>query len=158
MKSPQEGETINGDNNITIKNGVVTKGTKGAEYGGIIGGLAGLLIGIAAVVIPGAGGFLFAGPLAAVLGLHGAVATTFTGAFAGAATGGLVGVFEGLGVPKETAQHYEKQINAGGVLVAVATTSENEEQAQNILERHNAEQIRTITVDSKQEKVFHQSM
>ena len=47
-----------------------------------IGGMAGFVIGIAALAIPGIGPVIAAGPLAMAL----------TGAAAGAATGGLIGV------------------------------------------------------------------
>jgi len=62
----------------------------GAGMGGVIGGVLGWLAGIGALVIPGAGPFVSAGPLAAA----------FSGAAVGAAIGGLVGVLIGLGIPE----------------------------------------------------------
>ncbi len=52
---------------------------------------------------------LVAGPLAAAL----------AGAGAGGLTGGLVGALVGSGIPEETAKHYEKGINDGGIVVGV---------------------------------------
>src|SRR5207245_2285773 len=53
----------------------------GAIGGGILGGMAGLLIGIGALTVPGIGPVLAAGPLAGALG------TTLAGAGIGAAAG-----------------------------------------------------------------------
>lgn len=144
MKTPPEGQKFSG-NNVVVSNGVVQRVTSDAAYGGILGGLAGLLVGISATVIPGLGGLLVAGPLAGVIGLHSAAATTMTGIVAGGATGGIVGVLQGFGVSQEQAKQYETRIQQGGVLVAVPVTDANQEKAEAILDEHGAEEMRTFT-------------
>src|SRR4051812_21900551 len=62
----------------------------GAGTGGVIGGALGVLAGIGALAIPGAGPFIAAGPLMAAL----------SGAAAGAAVGGITGALIGLGIPE----------------------------------------------------------
>lgn len=81
----------------------------GAVAGGALGGVAGWLVGIGALIIPGVGPIIAAGPLAIALG----------GAVLGAATGGVVGALVGEGIPEETARWYEEAIKAGSVLVTV---------------------------------------
>jgi hypothetical protein len=117
----------------------------GATTGGAIGALAGLLVGIGAITLPGIGGILIGGPLAAALGLTGAAASTATGAITGALAGGLVGALMSLGIPKETAEMYEKRIGEGGILLAVSANSRVDADAREILEEHGAEDITTVT-------------
>lgn len=123
-----------------VASGVVS----GAATGTIVGGLAGLLIGIGAITIPGVGAVLIGGPLAATLGLTGAAATTVSGAVTGAAAGGLIGALVGLGLPKEKAAVYEKQIKEGGILVAVPSDTQKDAQAREILHVNGATQVDTI--------------
>jgi hypothetical protein len=77
----------------------------GVVTGAVLGGIAGLLIGIGAIPLPGISNLLVAGPLASVLGLTGAFATTFSGAVTGAVAGGIVGALVGLALPDENAQY-----------------------------------------------------
>lgn len=77
----------------------------GISVGAVAGGLAGLL----ALAVPGIGPLIAAGPLAMVLG----------GATAGGIAGGLIGSLTGLGVTEEHARHYESDVQAGNVLLAV---------------------------------------
>ncbi|HJZ91235.1 MAG TPA: general stress protein [Gemmataceae bacterium] len=96
--------------------GFVTTGTvakDGAKVGAWTGGLFGLLIGAAFLILPGVGPVVIAGPLAAAL-LGG-----FEGALAGAAFGGLTGALVGLGVSKDKAIRYESQVKAGKFLVTL---------------------------------------
>jgi hypothetical protein len=81
----------------------------GASTGGVIGGALGILAGIGALAIPGAGPFIAAGPLMAAL----------SGAAAGAAVGGIAGGLIGLGIPEIEAKLYEGKIRGGNILVAV---------------------------------------
>ena len=69
------------------------------------------MVGAAAVLVPGVGPVVVAGPLAAALmaGLEGAIA--------GTALGGLAGALVGWGVPKERALTYETHIQGGKFLV-----------------------------------------
>lgn len=85
----------------------------GAATGAIIGGIAGLLL--SAVALPGVGGLLVAGPLAATWGVTGLVA------------GGIIGALAGLGVPEETARSYEERIRQGAIVLAVPVKKEGQE-------------------------------
>jgi hypothetical protein len=89
----------------------------GALAGGAIGGVAGWLVGIGALAIPGVGPIIAAGPLAAAL----------TGAAIGAAGGGLIGALTGAGVPEEEARWYDERVQAGGWLVTVQAPGRFEE-------------------------------
>ena len=98
---------------------------KGAVSGGIVGGLIGLL---GSLLIPGVGPIVVGGVLASAL----------TGAGIGAATGGLIGGLMGLGVPEEDAQHFDRGIRSGGILVTVNAGSRTSE-AVSILQDHGAD-------------------
>jgi uncharacterized protein (TIGR02271 family) len=98
---------------------------KGAVSGGIVGGLIGLL---GSLLIPGVGPIVVGGVLASAL----------TGAGIGAATGGLIGALMGLGVPEEDAQHFDRGIRAGGILVTVNAGARAQE-AISILRSHEAD-------------------
>lgn len=85
-----------------------------AVAGASLGGLAGLLVGAAALAIPGVGPFIAAGPIAAALG----------GMVAGSAAGGVIGALSSVGVPEEYARDYAARIEEGQSLVSVRTTPE----------------------------------
>ena len=93
----------------------------GALTGAGLGALGGLLLGATALAIPGIG-IVVAGPLAALLG----------GAGIGGVTGGLAGALAGLGVSDDEAEHYQKRLEAGDIVVAVAA-GEREWDARQIL-------------------------
>jgi hypothetical protein len=93
-----------------------------------MGGMAGAILGIAALAIPGIGPILAAGPLAMAL----------TGAAAGAAAGGLIGVFTNDGIPEDRAKEYSKAITSGNVMVSVHASAERVDQASSILDRNGA--------------------
>ncbi len=90
-----------------------TKAPEGAAVGataGVVGGgVLGLLLGAGAIVIPGLGAFLAAGPLMGAL----------AGAGAGGAVGTLTGALVGMGIPEYEAKRYESFINDGGALISV---------------------------------------
>jgi len=77
----------------------------GVGTDGGLGGALGWLAGIGAVVIPGVGPFIAAGPIIPALG--------------GAAVGGIVGGLIGVGIPELEAKIYEVQVNAGHILISV---------------------------------------
>ena len=81
----------------------------GAGSGAVVGGALGWLAGMGALIIPGLGPFLAAGPLV----------TTLIGAGVGGAIGGFAGALIGLGIPEEEAKLYEARMQKGGILVAV---------------------------------------
>lgn len=114
----------------------------GVTTGGIVGGIAGLLIGIGSIMIPGIGGLLIAGPIA--LGLTGAAATTVSGVLTGALAGGLLGGLIGLGLPELEAEVYEKNIQAGSILLGVPTSNQTESNVRNILEKYYGQHVKTI--------------
>lgn len=107
---------------------------KGAGAGAAVGGLAGLLLGVTAVTIPGVGPLLAAGPLAALIG----------GAATGAVVGGIIGALTSMGFSEEEAEEYRERIREGDVLLAVSTDHESEESAEAILQSHGGERVRTV--------------
>lgn len=111
-------------------------GLKGSIGGAVLGGIAGLLVGIGALAIPGIGPVVAGGLLASVFGVAGG--TAVAGAGAGAATVGLLGALVGLGIPDVEAKHFEKSFNTGGVLVTVKSDSRTLD-AIAILERNGAD-------------------
>jgi hypothetical protein len=96
--------------------------------GAAAGGVAGLLLGLAAVAIPGIGPIVAAGPIAAAL----------AGAGVGAATGGMLGALSDMGVPGHEAKYYEEAIRRGGTLLMVRADEGSVERAQAVLDRHGA--------------------
>ena len=116
--------------------GFVTTGdvaVQGATAGAWAGGIFGLLMGAAFLILPGVGPVIIAGPLAAALlgGLEGALA--------GAAIGGLSGALIGLGVSKEHAMKYETEVKAGKFVVTLRGTPEEVARAQDLLRGGKAE-------------------
>jgi hypothetical protein len=122
------------------------KGTKapegtaaGVTTGGVIGGTLGLLAGIGALAIPGAGPFIAAGPIMAAL----------AGLGAGGAVGGIIGALVGMGIPEYEAKRYEGHIKAGGVLLSVhCDTSEMIERAKDLLKHTGAQDIASSSESS----------
>jgi hypothetical protein len=81
----------------------------GVAVGGVVGGTLGLLAGVGALAIPGAGPLIAAGPLVASLaGLGG-----------GATVGGLVGALVGLGIPEYEAKLYDGRVKEGELLLSI---------------------------------------
>lgn len=89
----------------------------GVLGGGVLGGVAGYLVAIGALTIPGIGPVLAGGALAEALGVI--AGTAAVGAGIGAAAGGLVGVLVGMGIPEEEARHFERRLGDEEVLVTV---------------------------------------
>jgi uncharacterized protein (TIGR02271 family) len=104
-----------------------------AGEGAATGGIAGLLIGAAAMLIPGLGPIVAVGPLAA--GLAGAV----TGGVTGVLVGGITGALVDAGVPEEEARYYNERMQAGGVLMTVRADDMEYAKARMILQRHGAD-------------------
>lgn len=115
---------------------------KGATAGAIIGGLGGLLVGIGALVIPGIGPVLAAGPLAAAV-------TTLVGAGVGAAAGGLLGALVDLGVPEEEAGYYAEGVRRGGALVTAHVDDNRVDDARRILQGYNPVNINNRVAEWK---------
>ena len=109
-----------------------SEGGAGVGTGAAIGGAAGVMLGLAALAIPGIGPVLAAGPLAVAL----------TGAGVGAATGGMLGALGDLGLSHDHAQTYAEGLRRGGTLVVIrANEDDRAERAESILDRHGAVNI-----------------
>jgi hypothetical protein len=94
--------------NISMKEDAI----RGAETGGVVGGILGWLAGISALALPGVGAFIAAGPLVSALG----------GAVAGGVVGGLAGgsgAVHPLGLPKDISARIEDRLRAGDILISV---------------------------------------
>jgi hypothetical protein len=97
----------------------------GAVSGGILGGIIGLL---GSLLVPGVGPIVVGGLLASAL----------TGAGIGAAAGGLMGALVGMGVPEPDAQHFERGLGGGRVLVTVNAFTRSDD-VLDIMRRHGAD-------------------
>jgi stress response protein YsnF len=103
----------------------------GAGTGAVIGGLAGLVVGLTGLAIPGIGWVAAAGPLA----------STLAGAGVGAVAGGIIGALVNMGVPEEDAHYYAEGVRRGGILVTVSTEDAKAERAADVMRRHGAVDI-----------------
>ncbi len=112
----------------------------GAGIGAAMGGIGGLLVGLGALVIPGIGPVLAAGPLAAALG---GVAGAGAGAIAGGAAGGILGALTDIGVNDEQAGYYAEGIRRGGTLLTVQTEDNRASQAVDVMNLHEPVDVRT---------------
>jgi hypothetical protein len=117
--------------------------TAGGITGGVLGGILGWLAGAGALVIPGVGPLIAAGPIMAALG----------GAAVGGAVGGVAGTLVGMGIPEYEAKLYEGKIKEGRALISVHTEdSDEKDRAKEIFERAGAEHISSTSeknVDKK---------
>jgi uncharacterized membrane protein len=102
-----------------------------AMTGAAIGGVGGLIAGLAAFAIPGVGPLLAIGPLAAALG----------GVALGAAAGGIVGALIDAGVPEARARSYEERILQGDVVLTLHTNREGATRAESALTRMGAREV-----------------
>ena len=126
-----------------------------AKTGALVGGLAGLLVGVGTILVPGVGPILTAGALATALG------STAVGAGIGAAAGGFRGSLKEMGLPDADATILEEGVKNGGILVTVIVEGEDHirrvkeimrssnavdlESRRNIMERETKEQYDEIT-------------
>jgi len=107
----------------------------GAGAGALVGGALGLLAGIGALAIPGAGPFIAAGPIMAAL----------SGAAVGTSVGGIAGGLIGLGIPEYEAKQYEGKIKEGNILLSVHTENNDEMKvAEDIMKANNAQDIKRV--------------
>lgn len=104
--------------------------SEGAAIGGATGGLVGLMLASALLVVPGIGPVIVGGQLIAAL--IGGV----EGALAGAALGGLAGVLIGYGISREHVLRFETEIRAGRFLVVFRGGGDEAERASALLARH----------------------
>jgi len=109
-----------------------------AEIGGaglgVLGGVAGWLLGISALAIPVVGDVIGIGILWA----------TLAGAGIGVAAGGIGGALVGHGVDDRHAREYEEHVRQGRTLMTVHTaTQAQQQQARDILDRAGSANVRT---------------
>jgi uncharacterized protein (TIGR02271 family) len=104
-----------------------------AGEGAAAGGIVGLLLGAAAMLIPGIGPIVAVGPITAAL------AGAVTGGVTGTVVGGIAGALIHSGVPEHEARYYEDRVREGGVLVSVRTDDAQYDDAVTILERHGGD-------------------
>jgi len=102
-----------------------------AAIGAGIGGVAGLIMALSGVVIPGLGWIAGAGWLMALI----------LGAGAGAVVGGLIGALTTVGVPEEDASYYNEGVRRGGTLLAVKAQDEMAPRVAQILSEDGAVDI-----------------
>ena len=110
--------------------------------GAVAGGVAGLLLGLAAIAIPGLG----------VIAAAGWLTTMVAGAVVGAGVG-LVGALNGIGVSHEDAAHYAEGIRRGGTLLAVRAEDDQAAQVAQILSAGGAVDINERAAQYRQEGV-----
>jgi hypothetical protein len=108
-----------------------TGATGTAAVGAGLGGLTGLLVGVAALAVPGVGPVIAAGPLAGALG----------GFLAGSATGGVIGAISTLGVPEEYAREYAARLQQGQTLIAVRTDDITRDLIERVLIANGGENV-----------------
>jgi uncharacterized membrane protein len=119
--------------------------TTGVVIGGVAGGIAGILIGLGSIAVPGLGALIFAGPLAAVLGLSGIAAVTVSGATTGILAGGLTGALVEMGLSVTDARFFERRLKQGGVFMAVPVQKQrNADEVERLFAENGAENIRRI--------------
>lgn len=120
----------------------------GAVTGGMIGGLAGFLIGISTLVIPGIGPIVGAGIIIA----------TLAGAGIGAAAGGLVDALTSRGVPDAEAEGYQARVQEGRILLTVhADNDEEARSAQRLLRSRRGDAVRAYGTGAAQAAMAHLS-
>lgn len=99
----------------------------GALTGGALGGIAGLLAGAGALLVPGVGPIIAAGPLAAFL--------------TGIVGGGLVGSLVDFGIPEESGRHLEERVKQGDILVTLKAGEDEISKVSSVLKRFGAEDV-----------------
>lgn len=107
--------------------------TTGLLAGGILGGVAGWLIGAASVAIPGLGALVAAGALVGAVG----------GAGIGASAGGLIGHLIDRGVSQDEADYYHERVQGGAILVTVHTDPDHAGQVRTLLQRLGGHDFQT---------------
>jgi hypothetical protein len=114
----------------------VTKATipteTAAAAGASMGGGLGILAMLGALAIPGVGPVLALGPML----------TIFAAGGIGAATGGLIGAFHEMGIPKEWAPLYEEAVKRGAIVVGAIVDDRFEVGAVYALVRNGGHEIK----------------
>ena len=119
--SERKGEFSNLETNVEKYEDVT--GSEGGTFGAVVGGIAGAAVALTAIVIPGIGPIIAAGPLVALLG--GATGAVIGGT-AGAISGGVAASFIHLGISDDEADLYAESIRRGNAVVTVTAKDENQ--------------------------------
>jgi hypothetical protein len=107
----------------------------GVGAGGVVGGVLGLLASTGALVVPGVGPLIAAGPIMAAL----------SGAALGATIGGIGGVLIGMGIPEYEAKMFEGKVMDGNILLAVhCADHDHQKHAEVLFRRYKASAIHSI--------------
>lgn len=106
-------------------------GTPGAEIedsrpAGVLGELSGFVLAAIAIVLPGIGPIVTAGPLAAGLGEA-----------AGHVAGSVASVLRDSGIPEADAEHVQRRVEEGAVLLGIHSTSTGAPQVRAAIEATN---------------------
>lgn len=112
----------------------------GAGIGAALGGIGGLLVGLAVLPIPGLGPVIAAGP----------IATTLAGVGIGAATGSVLGAMAEIGVPAEHAHYYAEGMRRGATFVSAGIDESAVERVTEVMSRHNAVDIHERAAEWRQ--------
>jgi len=104
----------------------------GAAVGSGVGLVAGILLGAAALAVPGVGLVLAGGALATALGA--AAATTAAGAVAG----GVAGYLRDMGMPEHAAQQAADRLHEGDYLLSIVADSARYDDLKQLLIKYNA--------------------
>jgi hypothetical protein len=108
--------------------------------GAVVGGVAGLLLGLAALAIPGLG----------IIAAAGWLTTMVTGALVGAGVG-LVGALNGAGIPHEEAAYYTEGVRRGGTLLAARVQDDRTDEIAQMLSANGAVNINERAAQYRQE-------
>ena len=133
-----------GDHNNNPIGDTVAGTTGGILSGAGLGGIIGLLTGVAALTIPGLGALLISGPLAAALGFSSLAANTVAGAAIGGAAAGVAGLAAGLTkavLDAAEADRIQSTVQSGGVMLAV---EDDTDMAEDILDSTNPNSLVTL--------------
>lgn len=106
--------------------------TSGILAGGLLGGVAGWLVGLTTLAVPGVGPLLAAGPLVAAV----------SGSGLAAAAGGLIGHFVAAGHEDDEAHWYEQRVRDGAILLTVHSHDRSDE-ARELMRRHGGHDFRS---------------
>ncbi|MDD3926614.1 MAG: hypothetical protein PHT33_08150, partial [bacterium] len=104
---------------------------RGLAVGGVVGGVAGLIIGATAITIPLLGPIAVAGPISGLI----------TGGTIGAAAGGIIGALADMGVGEERARHYEERLQQGAYVLTVGSDEEHAYALRESMIEHGAEDV-----------------
>ena len=119
MRNREEAQEVADHSGASTMSGIGA----GAAIGGTLGAVLGGLLAVGTIALPGIG-----------LLLGGTAAAALAGAGAGGIAGSIVGWLVNLGIDDEVAPYYERTLNEGGIVVAVACHPDDDNAVRLILE------------------------